>query len=89
MAQPKFGKIVKGIYYKKEDEKNKLRMGNGSWSINLDDLEGTGWQGACFDTHLGRYAIDRETAWEKGWILELGGEKKLIVPCKLWGFKSY
>ena len=33
-----YGKIIGKSYIKNEDEKQKLRMGGGSWSIKLDEI---------------------------------------------------
>jgi hypothetical protein len=77
------GTLIDGIYTKHEDEANKLRLGRGSWSINLEELpEET--QLIEYVTPLTSYVISREDAEQYGFIKILGGERKLIVPLKKW-----
>lgn len=77
------GTLKDGIYTKHEDEDQKLRMGGGSWSINLDELpEGT--QVIEYITPKTSYVISKGDARRHGFVRVLGGEKKLIVPLKWW-----
>lgn len=78
------GILKDGIYTKREDEKNKLRMGDGSWSINLDELPSEGVRLIEYVTPLDNYVITREDAMKYGFTRMLGGEKKLVVPLKCW-----
>lgn len=77
------GVLKDGIYTKSEDEKQKLRMGGGSWSINLDELpaEATVIE---YVTAIDRYTITKEDALRYGFMRMLGGEKKLVVPLSRW-----
>lgn len=77
------GVIKNGIYTKREDEKNKLRMGGGSWSINLDELP-KDTQLIEYITPTDRYVVSMSNAVQYGFIRMLGGEKKLVVPLKHW-----
>lgn len=72
-----------GIYTKHEDDKQKLFMGGGSWSINLKDLPTT-VQLIEYMTPTTSYVITREEAFRHGFIKSLGGEDKLVVPLKFW-----
>lgn len=77
------GNLNGSIYTKKEDEKQQLRLGGMSWTINLADLpkEATLIE---YITPISRYVISREDAFAHGFIRNLGGEDKLIVPLKWW-----
>lgn len=77
------GVLVDDCYTKKEDEANKLRMGGGSWSINLDELPDEA-QTIVYKTPLRTYAIGRDDAFTHGFARNLGGENKLVVPLKFW-----
>lgn len=77
------GTFKDGVYTKKEDESQKLRMGGGSWSINLDELP-VGTKIIEYITPFERYAISMEDAFKHGFTRMLGGEKKLIIPVKCW-----
>ena len=66
-----------------------LKMGGGSWSINLDEIGSL--KGAAdietiqYNLPSGdRYVIDYAKAQEKGFMRILGGEKKLVVPKNHW-----
>lgn len=72
-----------GIYTKKEDEKQILRMGGGSWTINLDDLPAD-VQVVEYITPVTTYCIRLEDAKKFGWIRLFAGERKLVVPLKYW-----
>ena len=82
-----YGKIVGNTYIKKEDEKQKLRMGGGSWSINLAEISEIVKE-IVFITSESKYRIDKEIAIAKGFIRSMSTkgviEKKLIVPIKHW-----
>lgn len=77
------GVLLNGIYTKKEDDQQQLRMGGNSWSINLHELpkEATLIE---YITPSTSYVISREDAFKYGFIRVLGSEKKLIVPIKRW-----
>ena len=82
-----YGKIVGNTYIKKEDEKQKLRMGGGSWSINLAEISEIVKE-IVFITSESKYRIDKEVAIARGFIRSMATkgviEKKLIVPIKHW-----
>ena len=76
--------ILQGnVYAKTESEKDKLRIGGGSWSINLDTLP-KGTQHIKYDTEEATYELSMQDALIKGFTRVLGGENKLIVPLKYW-----
>lgn len=75
--------IIDGVLTKKEKEKDKLRMGGGSWSINLDEINKEP-SSIKYITELTTYTISYADARLRGFIRVLGGEKKLIVPIKYW-----
>lgn len=77
------GTLSDDTYTKKEDESNKLRLGGGSWTINLDELPDEA-QTIRYVTSLRAYAIGRDDAFEHGFVRQLGGENKLVVPLKFW-----
>lgn len=81
-------KINKGFvsgdsYYKYENEKGKLRMFGGSWSINLAFVSADVKQ-FIFETDKAVYVIDKDTAFKSGIRRVLGGEEKLVIPIRLW-----
>ena len=82
-----YGKIVGNTYIKKEDEKQKLRMGGGSWSINLAEISEIVTE-IVYITSESKYRIDKEIAFARGFELPMPTkgviEKKLIVPIKHW-----
>ena len=82
-----YGKVVDGVYIKSEDEKQILRMGGGSWSIKLDEINGLVKE-IIYITNKARYKIDKETAIAKGFIRNMSTkgiiESKLIVPIRHW-----
>ena len=61
-----------------------LRIGGGSWTIKLDEIEGRGIQRIRFLTDAASYDITVEDALLHGFERELGGERKLVVPIKHW-----
>lgn len=77
------GVIHNGTYYKKEKEKDQLRMAGGSWSINLDELDDT-VHTIVFESELNEYTISLIEATIAGFERQLGGELKLIVPLRHW-----
>ena len=85
-----FGKIVGKSYIKNEDEKQRLRMGGGSWSIKLEEV-GDLVEDIIYITNKGKYKIDRDVAVAKGFIRNMSTdgviESKLIVPIKHWEFQ--
>ena len=84
MVKTKHGFIEDGIYYKKESEKMKLRMGNGSWTIPIQEIEGHGVDRVRYKTETNVYEIDYDDARCSGWEANFQGELKLIVPIKNW-----
>ena len=70
-------------FVKYEKEADKLRMGGGSWSINLDTLPADA-EAIIYITETNKYYITLADAWTYGFSRTLGGEKKLIVPLKSW-----
>ena len=82
-----YGKVVGNSYIKNEDEKQMLRMGGGSWSIKLDEINGL-VKKIIYITNKAKYKIDKETAIAKGFIRNMSTngvmESKLIVPVKHW-----
>lgn len=86
-----YGKIIGKSYIKNEDEKQKLRMGGGSWSIKLDEISDS-IENIIYITSRGKYTIDKDIAIAKGFIRSMYtdgvAENKLIVPIKHWNFKE-
>lgn len=88
------GYIENGVYRKLEDEKNKLRMSGGSWTLNVDELkklkqiQKQGIDSFELTTKTKIYTIDKELAKVKGFRKILGGEDKLVVPIKHWDVKE-
>lgn len=78
------GLLEGGIYSKKEKESQRLRIGGGSWSINLDELYGKTIETVEYITEKKTYTIEFDKAMDKGFVRYLGGEKKLVVPIKYW-----
>lgn len=76
--------ILKGdIYSKYEEENQKLRLGGGSWSINIEKLP-AGTKVVEYITPVHRYVITLKDAFTHGFTKTLGGERKLVVPIKKW-----
>lgn len=78
------GVIKDGIYFKKEKEKDLLRMGGGSWSINLGEVDLETIKAIVFCTEKAHYIASPVTAALHGFKRELGGEEKLVLPLKHW-----
>ena len=86
------GKIVGDTYIKYEDEKQKMRMCGGAWSIKLDELTDDVKE-ILYVTLEGRYKIRMDIAIARGFKRSFntknGLENKLIVPIKFWEFEEY
>tara|TARA_R100000005_G_C4993407_1_gene200467 strand:- start:271 stop:528 length:258 start_codon:yes stop_codon:yes gene_type:complete len=78
------GMLQDGIYIKKESEKDVLRIGGGSWTINLDEINNKDVERIVYFTEKNLYRITYKKAFEKGFFRILAGEKKLVVPIKHW-----
>ena len=78
------GLIQDDYYFKKESEKDKLRMSGGAWSINLDEIDNQKIAHIVYFTDKYTYRISYDKAFDKGFIRTMAGEKKLIVPIKYW-----
>lgn len=78
------GQITNHIYVKKEKESGKLRMCGGSWTINLQEIEGRVVDKFIYYTEKGAYSIDYYKAFSKGFIKNFRGEDKLVVPIQHW-----
>jgi len=78
------GQIVDRHYRKKEDESQKLRLGGGSWTINLDEIDGKEIDEITLITEKNEYNISYTKAFSNGFIRILQGETKLVVPIKHW-----
>jgi hypothetical protein len=78
------------VLRKKEKESSKLRLGGGSWTINMDKLDRMAEPPDVFlyMTERGYYQITYQEAFEHGFIRCMGGEMKLIVPIKNWDFHA-
>lgn len=81
------GMIIGETYIKREKEKDQLRMGGGSWSINLKELK-EHVKKVQFESEKGTYNITLEKAREFGFVRILGGEEKLVVPTGYWSFNT-
>lgn len=82
------GWVKNKTYYKFEDETQKLRLCEGSWSVNLDELEDKDIEKIVYRTKLCSYEIEFEVAKRKGFIRTFKGETKLIVPLHFWNIKE-
>lgn len=82
------GTIKDRVLIKYEDEKEKLRMGGGSWTINITDFPIPSWDSVRYITRVDTYEIDGAVALSRGWRRVFGGEEKLVVPVKWWKRKS-
>ena len=72
---------------KLEKETSRLRMGGGSWTINLDLLPDN-VSVIEYRTHVARYTIDLAWAKEKGFERNFQDENKLVVPIKNWRIRK-
>ena len=89
------GIIKDGTYTKHEKERGKLRFvkPDGAWSINMAEVDKTQLitkevSKIVFITEKKEYSISAETALEKGFFRQLGGEDKWIVPMRNWNIKT-
>lgn len=78
------GYIKDRTYYKYEKESGKLRMCEGSWSINLDQLDLNIVEKIVYITSYAKYEVELADAMMKGFMRKFKGENKLIVPMKNW-----
>lgn len=78
------GVVIDGIYYKHEKEKDRLRIGGGSWSINRAEILGKDVDTFVFTSEVAKYIITHKDAVKHGFIRTLGGEDKLVVPVRYW-----
>ncbi len=80
------GKIEHNIYYKYEDEKDKLNLYGGAWTLNLTELgnDVKKIKKIVYTTSKATYVIDMYKAKKQGLIKVYQGEKKLIIPLKYW-----
>lgn len=79
----KHGTMRGTTWVKNEDTKNMLRMGGGSWTINLDEIP-SGALDIEYWTERTVYTISVKDAHSYGFIRILGGETKLVVPLGKW-----
>ena len=80
----KHGYIKEKTYYKNESEEQKLRMGGGSWTISLKDIEEEDINRIQYTTEEHIYQISYEDAIRTGWETTFKKEQKLVVPIKNW-----
>ena len=78
------GKIIGKTYVKREKESSRLRIGGGSWTIKLDEIEGKEIDLIRFVTEVAIYEITTSEAVLRGFERYLGGERKLVVAVKHW-----
>lgn len=76
--------IENNILYKKEKESGKLRMGGGSWTINMDKFDLDIVDEIHYITEQYVYVIQTNDAKWNGYIKEFQGETKLVVAIKHW-----
>ena len=78
------------VMHKKEKENAKLRLGGGSWTINLDKLDQMKVlpDGFVYHTEKGEYSITYAEAFKRGFVKTMRGEQKLVVPLKCWKFRA-
>jgi len=74
--------------HKYEKESSRLRMGGGSWTINLDEIGSTYIKNFVYETTKAIYRITQEEALAKGWESTFKGERKLVVPIKNWDIEE-
>lgn len=77
------GNIVGDKYIKREKESEMLRMGGGSWTINLGWV-GTTIKEVVYITERATYKIKLDNAMANGFERQFQGERKLVVPLKHW-----
>jgi len=71
---------------KYEKETSRLRIGGGSWTVQIGWLEGI--EKIQYITAKATYTISKKKALEKGFGRLLGGEEKLVIPVKYWRIKQ-
>jgi hypothetical protein len=81
------GVFMGGTYTKREKESDKLRMGGGSWTINLDELP-KNTQRVRYITEKATYEVEMGVALLQGFERVLGGERKLVLPISKWSVKE-
>ena len=77
------GIIVKNEYIKHEKEADILRMGGGSWTVNLEWINPE-IKTITYITEKNKYQISFEDAIRHGFERHFQGEKKLVIPLKHW-----
>ena len=77
------GYIINNTYYKHEKESGKLRMGGGSWTINLKEIDDSILT-VRYKTEKAIYQIQLSAAEKKGFVKQFKGEPKLVVPIQYW-----
>lgn len=77
------GVIVKNEYIKHEKEADILRMGGGSWTVNLEWINPE-IKVITYITEKNKYQISFEDAIRYGFERHFQGEKKLVIPLKHW-----
>ena len=81
------GYVKENVYFKYENEDKKLRMGGGSWSINMGEVPAT-VDLVVYTTDLATYSIKMTEARKHGFIKSFQDEVKLIVPLEYWEVES-
>lgn len=83
------GWITDKTYRKNEQEDGKLKIGGGSWTINLQEIYGKPINRIEYITPKAIYSIDYQEAVSVGFVRTFQGEAKLIVPIKYWQVKFF
>jgi len=77
-------------YIKHEKERAKIKFCTG-WSFNLEEIPIYSIKPQIdelvYVTEKNTYRISSEDAIAKGFVRVMGGEKKLVIPCKYWSTK--
>ena len=81
------GWITDGVYYKNEDESNRLKMGGGSWTVNMEECP-EDIDAIEYRTFKGTYRISGPDARSVGFFRMLMGERKLVIPVSKWAFQE-
>ena len=77
------GWIVGDTYFKNENEKEVLKMGGDSWTINLTEITPE-IRKVEYRTSMATYNIDWDKATSRGFRRNFKEEPKLVVPKRLW-----